>query len=177
MSVFFQNKDIYLRALEPEDLDALYTWENDTRLWKNGAAIHPFSKFAIRQYLADSLQGIYQTKQLRLMIVEKGSDIPAGTIDLYDFDPLHRRAGIGILVDERFREKGYALQALACMEEYAFERLKLHQLYAFVPEQNAASVALFAKALYEKTGQLKNWLSAQNGFQDVAVMQKIHQEK
>lgn len=173
MSDFFINSDIYLRALEPEDLEVLYKWENDTTLWKNGASITPFSRFAIRQYIADAQYDFFQVRQLRMMIVEKTSHLPAGTVDLYDYDPLNRRAGIGILIDLCFREKGYALQALECMDAYAFEHLKLHQLYAFIPEANLPSRALFEKAGYEKTAVLKNWLAINKSWKDVVVMQKI----
>lgn len=174
MNDFFTGDTIYLRPLEPEDLDVLYRWENDTTLWQNGASIIPFSRFAIRQYIADARQDIFQTGQLRMMIVEKTSHLPAGTIDLYDYDALSGRAGIGILVDSRFRQKGYALQALLCMEKYAFIHLRLHQLYAFIPQRNLQSVALFSKANFEKTAVLKEWSSTGKSFCDVIVMQKIN---
>ena len=32
--IYLENKKIKLRALEPEDLDFLYKWENDTKFWK-----------------------------------------------------------------------------------------------------------------------------------------------
>lgn len=174
MRDFFIRDTLFLRPLEPEDLDLLYQWENDTRLWKNGSTLTPFSRFALRQYLADARQDIYQARQLRMMIVEKENNKPAGTIDLYDLDALNGRAGVGILVDENFREKGYALQALSCMEEYAFSHLKLHQLYAFVPVGNLPSRALFEKANYERTAVLKEWISVNRSFTGVIVMQKIN---
>lgn len=174
MKDFFIGNTVLLRPLEPEDLDILYKWENDTKLWQNGATITPFSRFALRQYLVDAQQDIYQVRQLRMMIVEKENNKPAGTIDLYDLDALNGRAGVGILVDENFREKGYALQALSCMEEYAFSHLKLHQLYAFVPVGNLPSRALFEKANYERTAVLKEWISVNRSFTGVIVMQKIN---
>lgn len=173
MTDFFVHKDIYLRAVEPEDLDVLYRWENDTRLWRNGGSITPFSRFVIRQYIADSMQDIFQTKQLRMMIVEKETDIAVGTIDLYEYDELNRRAAIGILVDEDYRQNGYGLQALECIGKYAFIHLKLHQLYAFVPEKNIPSLTLFTKAGYEKTAVLKDWLSYSTSYQNVIVMQLV----
>ena len=173
MNALLENTDIKLRALEPEDLDMLYRWENDTRLWQYGAAIHPYSRFSLKQYIADSQASIEQTKQLRLMIVERQSSQVVGTVDLYDFDFIHRRAGVGILIDEDFREKGYALQALACIEAYTLEHLGLKQTYAFVPETNTASILLFEKSGYEKTAVLKKWLSLGRQFTNVVVFQKI----
>lgn len=173
MKDFFIRESIYLRPLEPEDLDVLYKWENDTKLWQKGATVSPFSRFTIRQYLVDAHDDIFQTKQLRMMIVEKASNLPVGTVDLYDFDALNRRACIGILVDEDFQKKGYGLQALSCVEEYTFCHLKLHQIYAFIPEKNQASLALFSKANFVKTGVLKEWVSIADSYEDVVVMQLL----
>lgn len=37
-------KDIRLRALEPEDLELLYSWENNLSYWVISNTITPFSK-------------------------------------------------------------------------------------------------------------------------------------
>jgi diamine N-acetyltransferase len=171
------NNNIRLRALEPEDIDTLYAWENDTELWQLGASIAPFSRFVIKEYLIDSKQDIFQNKQLRLMIELKENDIAIGTIDLYDFEPLHRRAGIGILIDKKYRRQGFGFQTLALICEYCFEFLKMNQLFAFIPEQNQNSIALFEKADFQKSGALKEWLSSENGFENVVIMQKINLSK
>lgn len=175
MNDFFINKDIYLRAIEPEDMDVLYKWENDTSLWHNGGgSLTPYSRFAIRQYISNSLQDIYEIKQLRMMIACKTTDEPVGTIDLYEFDAQNRRAGIGILVDKNYHRRGYALQALECIEKYAFNHLHLHQIYANIATHNQASIFLFAKAGYTQTATLKSWLAIDNSYADVLVMQKFN---
>jgi len=111
-----------------------------------------------------------------LMIELKESGAAIGTIDLYDFEPLHRRAGIGILIDKKYRQQGYAFQTLSIISTYCFDFLKMNQLYAFVPEKNEKSIALFTKAGFEKAGVLKEWLSAGSGLEDVVVMQKISKQ-
>ena len=173
MTKLLENNNIRLRALEPEDIDILYAWENDTELWQHGASIVPFSRFVIKEYLIDSKQDIFQNKQLRLMIEQKESGKAIGTIDLYDFEPLHRRAGVGILIDKEFRQQGYGLQTLALIVEYCFEFLKMKQLYAFIPQKNEKSIALFQKAAFKPSGTLKNWISVEDEFEDVIIMQKI----
>ena len=37
-------KTIYLRALEPTDIDLLYDWENDVALWDVAETFVPFSR-------------------------------------------------------------------------------------------------------------------------------------
>ena len=168
-----ENSEIRLRAPEPEDLDVLYQWENDTALWPLGISIAPFSRYTLRQYLANSTQDIYTDKQLRLMIEHLQTGETIGTVDLYDFDPFHGRAAVGILIDPRFRTQGYGLQALTLLESYVFGFLNLHQLYALVPEKNSASIRLFQKAGYTQAGRLTDWLSDGDGFEEVRLLQKL----
>ena len=47
--MFIQTEHIYLRALEPIDLELLYTCENDRLVWKVSNTITPFSKHILQQ--------------------------------------------------------------------------------------------------------------------------------
>jgi diamine N-acetyltransferase len=89
---------IYLRALEPEDLEFIYNIENDESIWEISHTQTPYSRFLIKQYLENAHQDIYEAKQLRLVICEKETQNTLGLIDLFDFDPKNLRAGIGILL-------------------------------------------------------------------------------
>jgi diamine N-acetyltransferase len=106
-------EEIKLRAVEPEDLELLYEWENNSHYWIISNTITPFSKFTLKRYIENSHKNIFETGQLRLMIDHIKTNKSIGTIDLFDFDPFHKRAGLGILIaDESFRRKGYASMAL-----------------------------------------------------------------
>ena len=166
-----ENESIRLRALEPEDLEFLYKWENDTSLWKYGNTLTPFSKYVLHQYLENSSLDIYEAKQLRMIIQDRATGLPVGTIDLYDFEPYHSRAGLGILVDESFQRKAYATQALNLMKEYIFQFLKMDQVYAFIPAQNVPSLHLFRKCGFVESGLLKKWNKTSADREDVFVYQ------
>ena len=126
--MILNNSQIKLRAVEPEDLDILYKWENSTALWIHGNTLAPYSKLVLRQYINDTIEmDIFQSKQLRLMICLTDNDTTIGTVDLYDIDAYHRRAGIGILIDEAHRQKQYATQALELMADYAFNCIYICQ--------------------------------------------------
>lgn len=170
--MFLASKRLYLRVLEPEDLDVLYKWENDMELWQYGSSLTPYSKFALKEYIRNSDRDILQTRQLRLMIADKLSDEAIGTVDLYDYDSINQRAGIGILLDSKHRNKGLGAEVLSLIEKYAFRYLFLEQLYAHIPARNEMSYKLFSKCGYEQTGILKNWLKTESGFEDVVVMQR-----
>lgn len=166
-----KNEHISLRALEPDDLAFLYRMENDTELWNVGQTLAPYSRYVLKQYLAESHRDIYDLKQLRLVIEYKATAEAVGLIDLFDFDPHHRRAGMGILLDRAYWGKGIATEAMQLLCAYAFSFLHLHQLYAHVPVGNKASHALFLRSGFTVAGTLTDWLVDGEGYQDVFVMQ------
>ncbi len=172
--VTLQGQQIYLRALEPEDLEFIYSVENDENIWEVSNTITPYSKFLIRQYLENAHQDIYEAKQLRLAICKKATDETVGLIDLFDFDPKNRRAGVGILIQsEPDRNKGFGKEALGLVIDYAFQQLQLHQLFANIGTDNQASLTLFTTFGFEKVGVKKDWNFTHNSFKDEALFQLI----
>ena len=99
-----ENETIRLRALEPEDLELLYRWENNPELWSLGNTMSPYSRYILKEYIRESHRDIFDLKQLRLMIELRSTGAAVGTVDLYDFEPHHRRAGIGKRVGYRSNE-------------------------------------------------------------------------
>jgi diamine N-acetyltransferase len=166
-----ENDSIRLRAPEPEDLDILYKWENDTEVWEHSSTLVPFSRFTLRQHIENAGNDIYETHQLRLIVVSVEDDKPIGVIDLFEFDPHNRRAGVGILIDEHFRRRGLASMALDLFREYAFSQLGLQQLHAVVILRNDASIKLFESCGYIRSGLLKKWLRVLDGYEDVVLFQ------
>lgn len=152
-----RGKTINLRAIEPTDIDILYKWENDTSIWYLSNTLEPFSKFILEQYILSSGQDIYSKKQLRLMIDLNESKKTIGSIDLFDFDPKNKRAGIGILINKNEREMGYASEALKLLIDYSFNTLDLHQVYCNISDDNNASLKLFNNFGFETIGLKKQW--------------------
>ena len=166
---------ITLRAPEPEDLDAFYRWENDTALWAVGCAVEPYSRYALRQYIATADHDIYARRQLRLMVERRADRMVVGVVDLFDFDPTHQRAGVGLLIDRAFQRQGFAAEALNLLVDYAFGVRHLRQLYAHVPTDNAACLALFDRATaFTHTATLRSWLQRDNTYVDVELWQLIN---
>ncbi|MCH8534143.1 MAG: GNAT family N-acetyltransferase [Flavobacteriaceae bacterium] len=164
---------IQLRALEPEDIDFLLALENNEDLWHLSYTNKPFSKHLLMRYIENANQDIYQAKQLRLVISDSYKK-PLGLIDLYDFDFLNKRAGVGIVIDVNHRRKGYALEALQLVSKYAFYRLELHQLFASINEGNTSSEKLFQMAGFIKTSTKKEWNYINKKFYDEYFYQKIN---
>lgn len=167
------NEIISLRALEPEDLEVLYRWENNPDLWSLGNTMSPYSRYILKEYIHESHRDLYETRQLRLMIDLCPTGATIGTIDLFDFEPRHRRAAIGILIDPLYQGKGFAAQTIDLLMEYAFTFLKMHQLYVHIPVRNESSKALFTRCGFVISGIMKDWVWTEKGYSDVLVMQKV----
>lgn len=164
---------IKLRPLEPDDIDLLYSWENEMKIWEVSNTLVPFSRYILEQYILNSQQDIYQSKQLRL-IVETLDGKAVGAVDLFDFDPYHLRAGVGVLVhNSNERQKGFASDALVLLCKYAEEVLGLHQLYAHISDDNQASIRLFEKCGFVLCGNKKDWIKSGKTWKDELVFQKI----
>lgn len=167
--------NILLRALEPSDVDLLYRWENDLSIWKVSNTLTPYSRHILEAYVANAHQDIYTAKQLRLIICCVTDNVPVGCIDLFDFDPTHRRAGIGILIsEEKERKKGYASEALALLIQYAFSTLSLHQLYCNIAQDNQASIKLFQKHGFMVTGTKLDWVHCEGRWLNEYLLQLLN---
>ena len=172
--VTLQGNTIFLRALEPEDLVFIYRIENDENIWEVSNTQTPYSKFLITQYLENAHQDIYEAKQLRLAICKIENLEAIGLIDLFDFDPKNKRAGVGIIIQNNVdRNNGFGKEALGLMINYAFHQLQLHQLYANIGTENLPSLSHFTTFGFEKIGVKKDWNFTNNSFHDEVLLQLI----
>jgi len=167
-------KHIHLRALEPDDLDFLYTVENNESFWEVSSTQTPYSRFILEQYLANAHQDIYEAKQLRLIIAENISNKSVGIIDLFEYNPQHKRAGIGILIIENEQNKGFASETLKILIDYSFNQLNLHQLFANITSDNVKSLDLFKKIGFKKIGIKKEWIFSNGSFKDEISFQLLN---
>lgn len=167
--------NIYLRALEPEDLEFVYSIENDETVWEISNTQAPYSRFVIKQYLENALKDIYEVKQLRLVISSLDNNTPIGLIDIFDFDFKSKRAGIGIIIkEEKDRDKGYGREALQLLINYSFTHLGLHQLYCNISEDNKASVKLFSNLGFANVGLKKDWNHVNGVYKNEYLFQLIN---
>ena len=172
-----KGNNIYLRALEPDDLEFVYAIENDESIWHVSNTQTPYSKFLIRQYLENVHQDIYEAKQLRLAICKNNDFSAIGLIDLFDFDPSNNRAGIGIVIKEnQDRNSGVGTESLGLLIDFAFSKLNLHQLFANINPQNEPSVNLFTKFGFQKIGDKKEWNLIDGKYQDESLYQLINKK-
>lgn len=171
--ITLKGEHIYLRALEPEDLEFIHEIENNQDIWEISNTITPYSKFLIKQYLDQAHKDIYEVKQLRLVICDC-NDEALGMIDVFEFDFKNRRAGVGILIkDSAHRQQGYGKEALQLLIGYCKSYLDLHQLYCNVSEDNEQSLKLFKNQGFEVIGLKKDWNYVNGSYKNEYLLQSI----
>lgn len=162
--------NVVLRAMEPEDLDLLYQIENDTKLWNIGLTNVPYSRYVLHDYIAMSSGDIYTDKQVRL-IIENEEHQTIGLVDIMNFNPQNRRAEMGIVLQEAFRQKGYGKDAIQKVMRYAKEVLHLHQLYVVANSSQKLTIGLFLRMGFKETCQLTDWLYDGELYHDATLLQ------
>lgn len=161
---------VTLRAPEPEDLEVMFRLENLTDAWHASNITGPYSRFHLKAYLENTQNDLFTDRQLRLMVMLADGQV-VGEIDLFAFEPMHRRAEVGILIDPDFQRQGIGRTALSILCDYSFHYLGIHQLYAYVAVDNRPSRALFASCGFTEAALLHDWVhSAGGGFADVYLV-------
>ncbi len=167
--------DIRLRAIEPEDVDFLLELENDESFWHLSNTMLPYSRFDIEQYVMLADKDIYTHRQLRFIVecTAVGRLRAIGAIDLFDFEPHHLRAGIGIMLLEKERGNGFASIAMDILMDYAFKHLGLHQLYCNIESDNIKSAQLFESKGFVLMGEKIDWNRKEEGWMSELFYQHI----
>lgn len=144
----YRGKEIYFRELTSDDIDVLMAWENNPKNWKISSTTKPYSRAQIEEFV-HLKQDIFLHEQLRLIICLTETNEIIGNIDLFDFEAVHKRVGVGILIDEKYRRKGYANQSIILIEEYCQLILGVKNLFCNILTDNTASIGLFEKNGFE----------------------------
>ncbi len=166
------SKNSNLRALEPEDLKFLFSTENDESFWEISETQIPYSKYTLQKYIENAHQDIYEAKQYRF-VISNTKNTPVGMIDLFDFNPQHKRVGVGILILPQYQGKGYGSEALEMIIDYAFLYLNVHQIFANITAENHKSIVLFEKFNFKKVGIKKDWIFTNDSYKDEILYQLI----
>lgn len=163
--------DITLRLLRQSDLSLLLRMENDPQHWHLSSVTRPFTEEELRQYIDNASVSLQEAGQQRFAIAQ--GDRVLGFIDLYEYDVVHRRAGVGIILDKQHRGKGYGSKALILLIEIAHRQYRLHQLFATIPVDNVLSLALFQRAGFVQSGRKKEWIYREQQWVDAVDFQYL----
>ena len=161
-------KNVTLRRPKLLDLDKLLLWENnlDNSLFSDNPIF--YTKEQIKEFL-NSDQDIFLDRQIRFMI--DNGDLSIGCVDLFEYDVVNSRAGVGIFIDEKFRNMGIATKALSQLKSICIKDYFISNLHVNILHTNKASIQLFERAGFTKNGVKENWIRTENSMLDVWFFQ------
>lgn len=136
--MILETERLYLRELRREDRTALCGMLQDAEVMY--AYEHAFSDEEVDQWLARQLERYERDGFGLWAVIEKQSGELVGQCGL-TMQPYRERevVEVGYLLVKRFWRRGYATEAAVACREYAFERLKIPEVYSIIRENNFAS--------------------------------------
>lgn len=162
---FIEDARIYLRGIYSSDANATYcSWMKDTEVTLYlESRFYPHSVESIASYIS---QVNASADSVLCAIVVKDKDIHIGNIKVGSINWIHRYADIGILIgDKTYWGKGFAVEAIKLVVDYAFTKLNVHRLEAGC-YGNIRSMKAFKKAGFIEEGCLKQRYYCDGGYVD-----------
>lgn len=166
---------IYLRPMTEEDADLIVAWRNKPELKKFFISQDDFTK---EGHLAWFRRMKESGRACQMMICDKKTDKPLGSVDIKHIDQEHHKGEYGIFIgEEDARGRGIGTQAAKLMIQYGFEVLGLHRIYLRALAGNAQAIRSYEKAGFVQEGYLKDDVYIHGKYVDIVWMAVVKQEK
>ncbi len=159
---------IKLRAVELNDLDVLQKWANDPTIqYMLGGWHFPINRNDQEKWY----QNLSCNSMNQRFIIEDSNNNKLGMANLLNINLKDGNAELGLLLDPKYQGKGFGIEVVKILMQYAFEELRLNRLETTIIATNKASLSLFLKKCnWKQEGILRNWYFRQNKFIDKVML-------
>jgi RimJ/RimL family protein N-acetyltransferase len=171
----FKNR-IFLRKVVIKDAPLLAKWFNDK---KNVYYLNPIIRCRkhTTKSIADELKNSDFEYERLFMICLKSNRKPIGHAGIDDLDFYDKRGEIFFLIGEKEEQgKGYGLESLRLLLNYAFNKLKLHSLLATVTPNNKPSLKMLKKTGFKKVGIRREYNNYNDKYNDEILLDLLDRE-
>lgn len=156
---------VRLRPFEWQDAEKYRQWVNDPAIVSLIDRVRPVTAEEHRRWY----EGIVGDPHCVIFAIEA---LPAncfvGCVWLYGIDYRHRHAELRIVIGEKqYWGKGIGKEAISAVVEFAFKKLYLHKLFAYVLATNTRAAEVFTKAGFRREALLKKEKYIDGVFVDV----------
>lgn len=169
------NKNIRLRAVEPEDVELMFDVETDSSQWKVNGIMAPVSRHLLLQYALSYSAAPDKEGQLRLIIETKSTDrsFPIGVADVFEIDALNGNASVAIYILPKYRNCGSGTESVEILSCYCRDILNLNVITARISSCNPASIRMFEKASFVTAGSIPRWFREGDTTHSLMIMYRI----
>lgn len=118
------------------------------------------------------LYAFVETHSPAISDTDTGS-VPVGCVELYNYDPINRRAAVGLVVSNEYRHHGYGTAIIQALTSFCIHNTGLHQIYADITATNQPSIRIFQKNGYRLCATMHDWVVRGDGYVDTLRFQLI----
>ncbi len=160
-----------LRPLERSHLEKTRSWMNDPELMRLLNRCGTVTEAEHERWFAD----VCSRSDCAFFAIEvSDSGVHIGNVWLWSIDARHRKAELRIVIgDAGWRSRGAGVEAIGLLCAYAFDRLNLHKVYAYVLGINPRALRAFEKAGFEVEGSLRDDRWVGDEYTDVYLLGKL----
>ncbi len=166
---------VRLRAVEPEDADALWRWSNDPEVMRWLVNGYPTSLAYQRKRVERREPNSYERVTFMIDRLSDGRTI--GVVVLRDATPEMGRAEIDIYIGERdCWNGGYGTETMRMICRYGFDKMRLHSIELTVVAEHVAAHHVYEKVGFVDEGRLREAFRRDGTWHDVIVMGLLEHE-
>jgi RimJ/RimL family protein N-acetyltransferase len=159
---------VRLSPIRPKDSASLFRWINDRELVVFNAGFHPVHATEHAAWLRDI---VTRSDTVVFAIRQKRGDRLIGVCQLHSISAVHRSAELQIRIGEpRARGRGYGVEAVRLLVDFAFRDLNLHRVWLRVFRTNTRALKTYAAAGFAKEGVMRDAAFVNGRFVDVVAM-------
>lgn len=163
-----QGERVRLSPLDRRHLDKMAAWQTDAdhrNIYRD--FLFPWSPSEWTQFFETRL--LYSQDQRIFVVEEKSGTEPVGYVSLLNINWVARTCEVAMLVEARFRHRGYALETLLVISDYLFLKLSFRKWYMRVVADTSLAGALRGVGFKEE-GVLAGHVFFDGRYHDEAIL-------
>lgn len=152
--ICFESERLILEEITLEDSYLIVKWRSQEENIKY--FLNP-RKLTLEEHFRWFQDYLNNFQRIDLMIVEKSSHKAIGTVGIQNIDLENKKCSIAYMIGESWgRGRGYGIEAVKRMCQYAVEELGMHLIQAEVHKDNMNSKKLVAKLGFWQSEKTSN---------------------
>lgn len=158
---------------DESDLMEIYSDEKSSLLddWK------PWNSIEQASVLINNSAKNYKNKEcLHFGIIEKDTNKLIGCCGLFEFDDWNRKCMIFYQINRAHWNKGFATEAIEPIVKFAFEKIKINRVEAYITPGNIASELVLKKNGFIKEGLMREMEFYKDRFWDGIIMAMLKRD-
>ncbi len=172
----WQGKLIRLRAVEPEDWEQFFKWDQDTEFARYGYRVElPGSREQSRKWTQELATAAVKNDEFRWVIETLDGEF-AGTINTHTCRPRVGTFRYGVGIRREHWRKGYATEVIRLVLTYFFHELRYQKVNVEVYEFNTASLELHRKLGFREEGRLRRTVYTGGQYYDEFLLGMTREE-